>query len=326
MDFVLTWVDDSDPEWQQSFSRYANATRAGDAGHTRFRGWDNLHYWFRGVERFAPWVDIIHLVTWGHVPSWLNTNHPKLNLVSHVDFIPEEYLPTFNSRTIELNFNRISQLSNEYVYFNDDMFLIDRVKPEDFFKNGKPCDMAVLTPLFEEDYSYTLLTNIIVLNKHIENKRKTILERPANWFHPGYGMASIRNMLLGGYRKYPGFVSHHLPQALMKETLDLLWEIEPEALDRSCRHAFRKRDTVNIYLQRYWELAHNNFHPVNMKDKGAVFGVSSNPMDKVAEFIRNKNKPMICINDDSPVDISRAKAMVNEAFADIFPCKSMFEL
>lgn len=326
MDFILTWVDDSDPEWQRTLARYAATESVGDAGHVRFRDWGNLHYWFRGVEQFAPWVDTIHFVTCGQVPSWLNTDHPKLNLVSHADFIPREYLPTFNSRTIELNFNRIPGLSREYVYFNDDMFLIDRVEPGDFFRNGKPCDMAILMPLFEQEYSHTLLANILALNRHIEDKRKTILKNPANWFHPAYGMKNIRNLLLGGYRKYPGFISHHLPQALLRDTLDLLWCMEPEALDRSCQHVFRRIDTVNMYLQRYWELAHDNFHPMDMRRKGTVFGLSSDSMEKAANFITNQEKPMICINDDGPLDMARARATVNQAFAALFPDKSAFEL
>ena len=51
--------------------------------------------------------------------------------------MPEEYLPTFSSHPIELNIHRIKGISDKIVYFNDDMFLTDAVKPELFFKNGK---------------------------------------------------------------------------------------------------------------------------------------------------------------------------------------------
>ena len=97
IDFVLMWVDGNDPEWQKEKSLYESDTN-GDKRNIRFRDWDNLQYWFRGVEKYAPWVNKIHFVTWGHLPSWLNTEHPKLNVVKHSDFIPKEFLPTFNSR------------------------------------------------------------------------------------------------------------------------------------------------------------------------------------------------------------------------------------
>ena len=70
------------------------------------------------------------------MPKWLNTNHPKLNIVKHSDYIPSQYLPTFNSHTIELNIHRIKGLSEFFVYFNDDMFLTRRAKPTEFFKNN----------------------------------------------------------------------------------------------------------------------------------------------------------------------------------------------
>ena len=56
---------------------------------------------------------------------------------------PEEYLPTFNSHTIEMNLHRIKGLSEQFVYFNDDMFINKPMKPRDFFVHGKPCDTDV---------------------------------------------------------------------------------------------------------------------------------------------------------------------------------------
>ena len=69
IDFVLTWVDGSDPDWLAQRREYQPG-RGTDAGESRYRDWDNLQYWFRGVEKFAPWVNKIYFVTWGHVPKW----------------------------------------------------------------------------------------------------------------------------------------------------------------------------------------------------------------------------------------------------------------
>lgn len=120
MDFVLTWVDNHDEAWLSDYRKYRKEGQSGTHA-ARFRDWENLRYWFRGVEQFAPWVDKIYFVTYGHLPSWLNTDHPKLKVVGHQDFIPSKYLPTFNSRTIELNLHRIHGLSSDFVYFNDDI-------------------------------------------------------------------------------------------------------------------------------------------------------------------------------------------------------------
>jgi hypothetical protein len=101
-----------------------------------------MKYFFRGVEKFAPWVNNVFFVTFGHYPTWLNLKHPKLKFIKHEDYIPKRYLPTFNSHTIELNYHRINELSNHFVYFNDDMFIINHMNQSDFFENGVPKHIA----------------------------------------------------------------------------------------------------------------------------------------------------------------------------------------
>ena len=106
IDFVITWVDGNDPEWKKERDQYAALVHGEkDNSIIRYRDWDLLRYWFRGVERFAPWVNNIFFVTWGHLPEWLNTDHPKLRIVKHSDFIPAEYLPTFSSNVFEYYFH-----------------------------------------------------------------------------------------------------------------------------------------------------------------------------------------------------------------------------
>ena len=86
-------------------------------------------------------------MTCGHVPGWLNLEAPKLHFVKHADFIPVEYLPTFNCNPIEMNIHRIKGLSDHFIYFNDDTFLIDHVAEERFFRDGLPCDIAALNAM-----------------------------------------------------------------------------------------------------------------------------------------------------------------------------------
>ncbi len=114
IDFVVTWLDGNDPAWQTECKEYYKDEKGIDMSISRMRDWDNLHYWFRCVEKFAPWVRTIHLVTWGHFPKWLNTNAPKLNIVKHSDFIPQEYLPTFSTFPNTLNTHRIENLAEHF--------------------------------------------------------------------------------------------------------------------------------------------------------------------------------------------------------------------
>ena len=82
IDFVVTWVDGADETWRREKAKYAQET-GDDDRRERYRDWDLLRYWFRGVERYAPWVRNIHFVTWGHLPQWLDTRNPKLRIVRH---------------------------------------------------------------------------------------------------------------------------------------------------------------------------------------------------------------------------------------------------
>ncbi len=89
IDFVIIWVDGSDVEWKKERAVYDKSIKDdADNGDHRYRDWNNLKYWFRGVEKFAPWVRKIHFITWGHLPKWLDISHPKLHLVRHEDYIP----------------------------------------------------------------------------------------------------------------------------------------------------------------------------------------------------------------------------------------------
>ena len=133
IDFVIPWVDGNDPEWKKEKALYQTELIDDSNSVNRFRDWGLLPYWFRSVEKFTPWVNKIYFITWGHLPQFLNSEHPKLRIVDHRDFIPEEYLPTFSSHAIEVNIHRIRELEECFVYFNDDTFILRPLPETSFF-------------------------------------------------------------------------------------------------------------------------------------------------------------------------------------------------
>ena len=152
IDFVVPWVDGSDPVWQAKKVKYTGVKTADGNTEARYRDWDTLKYWFRGVEKFAPWVRYVWFVTDDQKPDWLNTDNPKLKWVKHTDFIPQEYLPTFSANPIEWNLHRIEGLAEQFVYFNDDVFLIRKTDPKDFFVDGLPCDLPNVGLLYPSGF------------------------------------------------------------------------------------------------------------------------------------------------------------------------------
>ncbi|MEA5015965.1 MAG: Stealth CR1 domain-containing protein [Candidatus Limiplasma sp.] len=326
IDFVLPWVDGSDPQWQAEKERYRPAMGA-DASVIRYRDWGLLKYWFRAVEQFAPWVRTVHFITWGHLPPWLNRAHPKLHIVRHEDYIPAEYLPTFSCQPIELNINRIQSLAEHFVLFNDDMFLLKPVEPTLFFApNGLPRDSAVLSPVIvteKHDIGSIVLNNMCVINTYF-SKAKAIHANPMKWFAPCYGKQLLRTLCLMPWRHFPGFFNDHLPIAFLKSTFDTLWEKEPELLHEVCTHRFREYSTdVNEWLMRYWQLCEGQFEPVSTR-RGKDLQMAS---PDTLKQIQGQRYSMICINDSNEIDnFTATQAAYDAVFASVLYERSSFEL
>lgn len=328
IDFVITWVDDQDARWRKEKSRYCATESSGD-DISRFRSWDNLIYWFRGVEKFAPWVNRIHFITFGHLPHWLDTGHPKLNIVRHEDFIPAECLPTFSSRPIEFYIHKIENLGDKFVYFNDDMFIVSKVSKKYFFCNGKPCDEALLKTFYpNDDYSQIIFNNLKLINKHFM-KREAVIRNLNKWINYRYGLkVCVDNVLqlMNNKNDFSSFENTHLPVAYTKSQFEAVWNSLGESLYETCKRKFRTRDDVNHYLIRYWRLAKGDFHPRKMP--GVYFGLSN--MEEcldAADAIAKKKNRMVCINDvPSSADYDEMKNIINEAFNIVFPHKSEFEI
>ncbi|XP_059093508.1 N-acetylglucosamine-1-phosphotransferase subunits alpha/beta-like [Tigriopus californicus] len=113
---------------------------ADDETHTpnRFADFEQLRYSLRSLEKYAPWVRQVFLVTNGQIPHWIDMDHPKLTVISHEEIFEDtDILPTFSSPAIEAHLHRIPGLSERFLYMNDDVMLGKEVWPEDFVTDDK---------------------------------------------------------------------------------------------------------------------------------------------------------------------------------------------
>lgn len=325
IDFVLMWVDGSDKEWQREKEKYE--VNKGDKREIRFRDWDNLHYWFRSVEKYAPWVNKIHFVTWGHLPKWLNVKHPKLNIVRHEDFLYEENLPVFNSRAIEINLHRIPGLAEQFVYFNDDTFIIKPVVKEDFFKKGKPIDVAIPNPTPSKSrlgIGCAISNNMEIINTTFD-KRKSIRNNIFKWYNISYGLQIIASICMIPWKHFASFSTRHIPHSYLKNTFKEVWDNEELILRETSKSKFRNKNNVNQWLMRYWQLASGNFHPGKIND-GKNFMLTNNNKDAL-ESIENQKYKTICLNDTVNInDFEKVKKEIVSSFETILSSKSNYEL
>ena len=327
IDFVLIWVDGNDSEWQAERKKYLPEKNT-DTREIRYRNWNNLKYWFRGVEKYAPWVNKVHFVTCGHLPNFLNCDNPKLNIVNHKDYMPKEYLPTFNSHTIELNLHRIEGLSEKFVYFNDDMFLTKNVKQTDFFINGLPCDSAILNPIIPEQedcvFEHILINNIGILNQDF-SKKEVIKKNWKKWYNLKYGKELIRTILLSTWPNFTGIKNNHLPSSFLKSSYIEIWKNHKEKLHQTSLNKFRSSDDVNQYVIKNLQLAKGEFYP-RKYNIGKWFDIFDNDNSELFNSIKTNKYKMICINDDKDVkNFEKLKQELNQAFETILPEKSSFE-
>jgi hypothetical protein len=163
VDAVIAWVDGADPEHRRDIETWRNAPQKSrladkwrrrstytgqfeareraalspqpglDDQASRFSDHGELRYLLRSIEANAPFIDRIFLLTNGQRPQWINQDHPKLRFVTHREIFPDpSALPTFNSSAIETNLHRIPQLSDDFIYLNDDFFFGRPVTKQDF--------------------------------------------------------------------------------------------------------------------------------------------------------------------------------------------------
>lgn len=307
IDFVFPYVDCSDPIWQES---YKEERRKNDLpteiSQVRFRQWDNLKYLFRGIEKFAPWIGNVYMIVSNkeQVPDWVNTNEVKI--VLHSDIIPEQFLPTFNSCTIEMFIGNIKGLSERFIYSNDDMFFLRPMKEEDFFINAVP-KLSAKTD-----------KGLKTMFKRVEWK---CLRMIADYF--GTKLPDPEEVFL----KIP-----HTFVPITRETTRIVGTIFKPEIYSSCS-PFRKSKNLNQYIYTYYQIFSSTYLESERTYKYTSFKDREYVLDKarvIAEDITKQTYDSICINDvidfKSEVVFEAAKQIINNAFDTILPESSKYEL
>lgn len=329
IDIVIPWVDEKDPVWRKDKYEYESGNEF-EASNVRFQCWDNLHLWFRSIEKCMPWINMVFLITYGHVPDFLNIDNTRLKLIRHGEYIPEEYLPTFNSNTIEMNIHRIQDLSENFILFSDDVFPLLPIDEGYYFQDNMVCDEAVENIITTTSFGavsratrYAQVNNMFIINKYF-SKREVQKKNWDKWYCDDYGERLDRTKACAYWYDFPGFYDPHMANAMKKSTLSRLWELEPKTMDAGSRDRFRGAADVTQYLIRYWQICTGDFVP--RRTRGKVFFPTIDTYDEVVEAIDNKTYPMISFNENcTPEEFEIMKRAINAALERCFPDKSSFE-
>ncbi len=233
IDAVYTWVDGAAPGHAENLAQHSRSDHDRNPNRTR----DNLEllrFSLRSLERFAPWIRRVVLVTQRpQIPAWLELSEPSLRIVHHDEIIDAEHLPTFNSFAILSNLHRIPGLSRLCLYFSDDYLLAGPVARSDFFW---------------PDGAFKL---------YFARRRATGADLNGNPWIPRWNAALARcNALLDdAYGHAPRKDACHAPLLIERRSFESCasqWKAE---FDRTCASRFRAPDNVAPRYLYPWFLA-----------------------------------------------------------------------
>ena len=174
IDLVYLWVDGNDPKWQAKRNSFIGETNNSSQINCkgRYANNDELKFSLRSIEKYAPWIRKIFIVTDEQTPEWLDTSNPQIKIIDHKEIMPAESLPCFNSSLIEHFLYKIPGLAEHFLYANDDMFINRQVSPNDFFTpTGLPIIRLVQKPFHKLLYFYTEK----IRRKPLKNYTKTLI-------------------------------------------------------------------------------------------------------------------------------------------------------
>ena len=269
---------------------------------TSFNG--ELKYSLRSIEYFAPWVNKIYiLMNTFKQPSWIKPTD-KIIIVEHKDTFPsKEYLPNTNSNAIETTLCNIPNLSEHYIYFNDDFFL------------GKPIKY---THFFTPDGKAKIKNNALKTQRTLKNNsNKLKIQFPPNTLsmYEHVPIPYIKSLVLEFNNKYSDYI-HWIRST--KTRLNIGFNIcKKNNLNNPCqqihyplaKYMYLKKQAVPISIEQNY-VSNNNF------------------IDAFPNLLENKPYSF-CVNDNEYNNIEKRELFHKHAlqfYNTYFPDKASFEL
>ncbi|MBQ8250295.1 MAG: Stealth CR1 domain-containing protein [Alphaproteobacteria bacterium] len=295
IDLVYLWVDGNDVEWQKSkqyWQEKENITNDSAINPCRFIDNEELRYSLRSAEMFAPWIQKIFIVTNGQVPKWLDTSHPKIQIVTHDEIMPKEALPTFNSMAIETCLDNIPDLSEHFLFANDDAFF-DKPVSKDYFFTQKGTPISYLKK--HKEWNREILENNIYL--HCINKTVKLTDK-----------------------KFLLYEGTHCICAYTKNNLKECKKEFKEQFDKTTFSKFRSFKDIQRHIYDFWAIKNKKALGLFFKNKKKARQLYLNIMNSNCMFQKlKKNNPiLVCYNDSektTQTDRENLKYFLNNRYS-----------
>lgn len=233
IDFVIAWVDGNDVKHRLKRQQFQSTNIVkGSAEETRFASNDEIYFSIASILKYVPYFGTIYIITDEQQPVHIHDFFEQglcapeqIKIIDHRTIFAghEQYLPTFNSLSIETMLWNIPGLSKYFIYLNDDFFFNASSELDDF-----------------------LVGDHIKVYGHWENnsliKAKFNLRKGLNKYfgkplQPKYTIAQMLSAELCGFNKY--YEIHHRPHILDRDVLQNYFQKYPTTLAQQIRHRFR---------------------------------------------------------------------------------------
>ena len=318
IDLVYLWVDGNDAAWRAKKNKYSGNVQDDKAlSEARFRSNDELKYSLRSVEKFAPWINRVFIVTDNQCPEWLNTGNAKIQIIDHSQIFPAVALPVFNSTAIEAVLHKIPGLSEHFLYGNDDMLLVAPVKPFDYFdEDGRP---------------------IVRLSGQTFDRKKALHKDVYRRM-----LVRMQDMVQRTHGVLIPHAPHHNIDAYCKSTYKQCLEGFGDLWNTTVHNRFRRDNDIHRSVVSYFMVAtgcgvlrkvgrYNRTGGFWQSVKAFFIGRFASDSRTVPvsaksyeSIMRKYNPLMLCVNDDERATDDDCRRMV--AFLEkLFPTKSVFE-
>ncbi|ADH86499.1 stealth family protein [Desulfurivibrio alkaliphilus] len=280
IDLVYTWVDGDDPAWAERKDAALQGLGCDvprrSANRSRWENRNELLYSLRSVALFAPWIRHIYIVTDRQVPPWLHEEaSEKIRIVDHRELFPAgAKLPTFNSHAIESVLHHIPDLSENFIYMNDDFFFGAPTRPEDFF---------TVTGLSKVFFSTSLLP--------VGSPESR--EKASEW-----GAMNVSALLEEALGRVVRRKIKHTPLPIRRSVMREIEDRFPEAFARVRQAQFRSSQDIAPLTSFYVNYAIATGAAVNVNITYAYLDIGD-PLAKrrIQSFLRSRGRKVFCLND-----------------------------
>ena len=298
IDAVYTWVDSNDENWKIIKSKFTNSLDESIRYSPDINSDGELQLSIELLLQNATWINKIYIVTMNQVPTFLLKNknlsqlyNKKIFIIDHKQIIDNNCLPTFNSHAIETSIQNIPNLSEHFIYLNDDVLITNKVEPYHFFNNGKPY------------FRYSILNSLF-------NWFVPVFIKNDAYFKPRY---NLRKQL-----KYTCLLPKHSPLPLTKNLINLSKYKFTDKYNQTKCSKFRSQNDIPPISVAYYYGLENNLVIFEKTRLNSLESIVNNMLfyDNDKEnitFKRNKmlnhNISFVCINN---LDNSNINLILNE--------------